>query len=186
MPPRVEANPLCDVHGEGCSAAPADWAWNRHEPRVGGYSVELPCDAAQADRFSALLAISRANFPAGYTRACMKATSGFTSVLIGFLEVPEAGVPADLAALMDGAPDLFTAFVQQGLGAGVPETTFKGRRALANTIERADRRTRVVIVEVGQFGIIMLSADINSDFPGSRDEGDALMERFLESLEIAA
>ncbi len=185
-PPRVSANPLCDVHGEGCSAAPADWAWQRLQPRSSGYSVEVPCDAEQADRFALLLGISRAQFPPANTRACMKESAGFTATLIGYASPPADGVPADLEALMQDAPDLFTAFVRQGLGNGVPETSFKGRRALANTIERADRRSRVVIVEVGQFGIIMLSADINSGFPGTRDEADAAMERFLESLEIAA
>lgn len=184
-PPRVEANPLCDVHGDGCSAPPAQWTWHRLEPRVGGYSVEVPCDAGQADRFSQLLAISRANFPAGYTRACMKAAAGFSATLIGFSAVPDDGVPPDLEAMMRGAPDLFTAFVQQGVARGVPETVFKGRRALITNIERADRRSKVALVEVGQFGVILLTADIDSDFPGTREDADVAVERFFQSLEFA-
>ncbi len=80
---------------------------------------------------------------------------------------------------------MFTAFLQRGVGKDVPVTKFKGRRAITNTIEKADRRSKVVLVEVGRFGIILLTADILEDFPATREEGDAAAQRFLDSLEIA-
>jgi hypothetical protein len=87
---------------------------------------------------------------------------------------------------LNGSPDLFSAFLKRTRESGVSETTFQGRRAIKNTIERPDRRTRVILVEVGPSGVIMLTAEIKSDFPGTREEADAAMERFIESLEIAA
>jgi hypothetical protein len=184
VPAEGQPSALCRFHGAGCEAPPAEWSWQRLEPRVGGFSVELPCDAKQANAFGQVLAISRAKFPAANTRACMKATSGFTATLIGFVSLPDDTQHPDIDNFLSGAPDMFTAFLQRGLGKGVPETTLKGRRAIMNTIEKPEGRSKVAIVELGRFGIVMLTADIRSQFPGTREEADAAMERFVGSLEI--
>lgn len=179
---KVDSKPLCALHGDGCDAPPAQWAWQRFEPRVGGFSVEIPCNGKQADAFGQLLAMSRAKFPASNTRSCMKAAAGFSATLVGFSALPDDATPPD--DLLRGAPDMFTAFVQQGVNKGIPETTFKGRRAIANTIEKADRRSKVVVVEAGRYGIILLTADILEGFPGTREEADTAADRFLSSLEF--
>lgn len=183
VPPQVEANPLCQFHGEGCSALPAEWTWQRHEPRTGTYSVEIPCDEVQADAFGQIMALSRAGFPAGNTRACIKATSGFTATLVGVAVLPEDATRP--TSMLKGQADLFSALVEETAASGAQVTTFKGRRALINTIDKADRRSRIVIVEVGQYGVILLSADILAGFPGTREDGDGLADRFIQSLEIA-
>jgi hypothetical protein len=187
-PARTAAgNPLCTFHGPGCDAPPAAWEWQRLSPATAAFSVELPCDAEQAGRFGELMAMSRARFPGNATRACMKASSGFVATLVGYaatVTTPEE--QADIAAMLNGAPDLFSAFMAQTGTSSVTPTAFKGRRAVANTIEKPDRRTRVMIVEVGTHAVIMITADINTDFPGTREEADAAVERFIQSLEIAA
>jgi hypothetical protein len=183
----ASGNPLCTFHGPGCDAPPAAWAWQRLSPQAAAFSVELPCDADQAGRFGEIIAMSRARFPGKATRACMKASSGFVATLVGYagtVTTPEE--QADIAAILNGAPDLFSAFMAQTGTSSVTPTTFKGRRAVANTIEKPDRRTRVMIVEVGPTAVIMITADINPDFPGTREEADAAVERFIQSLEIAA
>ncbi len=184
-PAKDAAKALCSFHGEGCEAPPVEWAWQRLEPKIGAFSVELPCDERQADAFGQVLAISKASFPAGSTRACMKATSGFTATLIGFTAMPDDSEGPEIERLLRGAPDLFTSFAQQTRDNSIAETVFKGHRAAINTIEKEGRRTKVAVIEVGRFGIIMLLADINSDFPGTPEEADTAVERFFESLEIA-
>jgi hypothetical protein len=117
----------------------------------------------------------------------MKASSGFVATIVGFPGTAvDPGQQAELDVMLSGAPDLFSAFVAQTTASSVTPTTFKGRRAVANTIEKADRRTRVMIIEVGTHAVIMITADINPDFPGTREEADAAVERFIQSLEIAA
>jgi hypothetical protein len=181
------ANPLCTFHGPGCDAPPAAWAWQRLSPSTAAFSVELPCDAGQADRFGDIVAMSRARFPGKATRACMKASSGFIATVVGFPgDTLDPAQQAELDAMLSGAPDLFSAFVAQTTASGVTPTNFKGRRAVANTIEKPDRRTRVMIIEAGPHAVIMITADINPDFPGTRAEADAAVERFIQSLEIAA
>jgi hypothetical protein len=184
---RGSANPLCTFHGPGCDAPPAAWEWQRLSPATAAFSVELPCDAEQAGRFGEIIAMSRAKFPGNATRACMKASSGFVATIVGFPGTAvETAQQAELDAMLNGAPDLFTAFIAQTAASNVTPVTFKGRRAVANTIEKPDRRTRVMIVEVGPTAVIMITADINADFPGTRGEADAAVERFIQSLEIAA
>ena len=187
-PARAAAgNPLCTFHGPGCDAPPAAWEWQRLSPATAAFSVELPCDAAQAGRFGELMAMSRAKFPGNATRACMKASSGFVATIVGFPgSTVDPAQQAELDPLLRGSSDLFSAFVAQTSASGITPTTFKGRRAIANTIEKPDRRTRVMIVEVGTHAVMMITADINSDFPGTREEADAAVERFIQSLEIAA
>lgn len=185
QPPQVEKNPLCDVHGDGCAAAPAEWTWQRHTPAVGGFSVELPCDQRQTDVFAFIMSVSRAKFPATNTRPCFKAAAGSSATLIGVKDATGDTPPVSIAPMLADQPDMFTAFTAQGVGKGIPETTFMGRRAIANTLEKPDRRSRVVLVEVGRYAVILLTADIDSTFPGTREEGDAVAERFLQSLEIA-
>ena len=154
-------NPICTVHGEGCADAPDQWAWERLEPRIGVYSVELPCNAEQADAFGGLLAISKAPFVAGSTRACMKDAAAFTSSLMGF------------ADLRDDATD-------------IAETTINGRRAIMNTVEKKDGYSKVAIIEVSRFGVLIIIGDIRKGLAVSREEGDALIARFFDSLEFAA
>lgn len=184
--PAGDSNPLCRFHGPDCAAPPAEWQWQRLTPSIGTYSVELPCNAQQADAFGQILAISRARFPAGATRSCMKAAAGFTSTMVGLTALPDGDVPPEIERLLDGAPDLFTTFLRNVRASGAVETGFMGRRAVMNTIERDDRRTRVMLVEAGQYAVIMLNADISSNFPGTREEADAAVERFFQSLEIAS
>ncbi|MEY4953125.1 MAG: hypothetical protein RL299_1549 [Pseudomonadota bacterium] len=183
--PAGGANPLCTFHGDGCEAPPAKWTWQRLEPKTGAYSVALPCDETQANAFGEVLAMSRASFPAGATRACMKATSGFTATLIGFTALPNGAKTPELEKLLKGAPDLFTAFTSRDTVKAIPVTTYKGRRAAINVIEKDGARTKVLIVEAGKFALVMLVADIRADFPGTREEGDVATEHFINSLEIA-
>ncbi len=153
---RGSANPLCTFHGPGCDAPPAAWEWQRLSPSTAAFSVELPCDADQAGRFGEIIAMSRANFPGKSTRACMKASSGFIATLVGFpapASGPEQQVEID--AMLNGEPDLFSAFVAQTKASSATTMSFKGRRAIANTT-------------------------------GTREEADAAVERFIQSLEIAA
>jgi hypothetical protein len=186
-PSPPDSNPLCVFHGEGCYAPPAAWIWERLEPSAGGFSVELPCAPEQADRFGPVLAMTPGKFSPAATRACMKNTSAFMASMIGFAgDTLESGMQAEIDTMLDGASDLFTAFVRKTRGSSASETSYKGRRAVMNTIEKEHRRTRVMLVEVGPYGVIMLTVDINSDFPGTREEGDAAMERFISSLEIEA
>lgn len=184
---RGSANPLCTFHGPGCDAPPSAWAWQRLSPSAGVFSVELPCDADQAGRFGEIVAMSRAQFPGKSTRACMKASSGFIATTVGFPGTTHTEAEqAEIDAMLNGAPDLFSAFMAMTAASPVTPTMFKGRRAVANTIEKPDRRTRVMLVEVGPAAVIMITADINPDFPGTREEADAAVERFIQSLEIAA
>lgn len=177
---------ICRFHGDGCAAPPAEWAWKRLEPKIGVYSVEIPCDERQAAAFGQVLAVGKPGFPVGSTRACMKASSGFTATLIGLTALPDDTKSAETDALLRGAPDLFTAFAQQTAEKAVPVTTFKARRAAMNMIEKADGgRSKVAIIEVGRFALLMLIADIRADFPGTREEAEAVTERFFASLEIA-
>lgn len=187
-PARTAAgNPLCTFHGPGCDAPPAAWEWQRLSPATAAFSVELPCDAEQAGRFGEVVAMSRAQFPGKATRACMKASSGFVATIVGFPGTAvEPAQQAEVDAMLNGAPDLFSAFMAQTTASSVAVTTFKGRRAVVNTIEKPDRRTRVMIIEVGPHAVIMITADINPDFPGTHQEADAAVERFIQSLEIAA
>lgn len=182
---KEEPNPICQFHGEGCGAPPAEWAWQRSEPKIGVYSVEMPCDERQAAAFSQLLAFGGTGLAAGSTRACMKATSGFTATLIGFTALPDDTKSPETDALLKGAPDFFTAFTEQTVKESVPLTTFKGRRAAIKANETDDGRNKVAIIEVGKFALVMLIADIRSDFSGTPEEADAAMERFFDSLEIA-
>lgn len=115
----------------------------------------------------------------------MKAAAGFTSTMVGLTALPEGGAPPEAERLLNGAPDLFTSFLRQTSGTGAVETSYKGRRAVSNTIEREGRRTRVMLVDAGQYAVIMLTADIMSDFPGTREAADAAVERFFQSLEFA-
>jgi len=183
--PKSEGNVLCKFHGEGCEAPPADWTWNRSEPKIGVYSVEIPCDERQAAAFGQVMAVGKPGFPAGSTRACMKATSGFTATLIGLTALPDDTKSPETDALLNGAPDLFTAFAEKTVKGTVPLTSFKGRRAAINTLEKNGGRTKVAIVEVGKFALIMLVADVRPDFPGTPEEASAATERFFDSLEIA-
>ncbi|MFZ9396710.1 MAG: hypothetical protein ACO25F_11705 [Erythrobacter sp.] len=179
------ANPLCTFHGEGCSAPPAEWTWQRLEPEVGVFSVELPCDERQADAFGQVLAISQASLPVGSTRACMKASSGFTAVLIGLAALPDDTKSPETDRLLGGAPDLFTALSKQNSENPVPEVTFKGRRSMIKTVEKEAARTKIAVIEVKRLALIMLIADIRADFPGTREEADTAADRFFNSLEIA-
>jgi hypothetical protein len=183
--PKAEANPLCTFHGEGCEAPPAAWTWQRLEAKIGVFSVELPCDERQANAFGQVLAISKAGFPPASTRACMKASSGFTAALIGLTALPDDTKTPETEALLKGAPDMFTGFAQNTMKGSVPETTFKGRRAAFRSIEKDGALTRVAVIEAGKFALIMLVADIRSDFPGTPEETDAAVNRFFASLEIA-
>jgi hypothetical protein len=187
-PARTDAgNPLCTFHGPACDAPPAAWEWQRLSPATAAFSVELPCDAGQAERFGEIIAMSRAKFPGKSTRACMKASSGFVATIVGFPGTAvDPAQQAELDVMLSGAPDLFSAFMAQTTASSVTPTTFKGRRAVGNIIEKPDRRTRVMIIEVGPYAVIMITADINPDFPGTREEADAAVERFIQSLEIAA
>lgn len=184
---RGSANVLCTFHGPGCDAPPAAWQWQRLSPATASFSVELPCDADQAGRFGEIIAMSRAQFPGKSTRACMKASSGFVATMVGFPGTTHTEAQqAEIDAMLNGAPDLFSSFLEQTTASPVATTMFKGRRAVANTIEKPDRRTRVMIIEAGPAAVIMITADINPDFPGTREEADAAVERFIQSLEIAA
>jgi hypothetical protein len=185
QPPLVEKSPLCVMHGDGCSAPPSEWMWLRQTPAVGGFSVELPCDQRQVDAFAYVMSVSRAKFPATNTRPCFKSAAGFSATLIGVKDATGDTPPASIAHMLGNQPDMFTAFTAQGVGKGIAETTYMGRRAIANTIDKPDRRSRVVLVEAGRYAVILLTADIDSTFPGTREEGDAAAERFLQSLEIA-
>ena len=178
---------ICTFHGEGCDAAPSDWVWQRLEPRIGVYSVELPCDEQQANAFGQLLAMSRAPFVAGSTRACMKAAADFTVSLIGFADLPDdATRPPEVDELLQGAPDAFSAIVKRVSGeVEVPETSLNGRRAIVHTVERGDGYSRVAIVEISQFGVLMVNAGIRSGLDVTRAEGDAMIDRFFESLVFA-
>lgn len=184
-PAKDAPNPLCTFHGEGCEAPPAEWAWQRLATKAGAYSVELPCDERQANAFGQLLSISDAGLPAGSTRACMKASSGFTAMQIGLTSLPDDAKTPEIEAMLKGAPDMFTAFTQNAMKGSVPETTFKGLRAAFKTIEKDGASTRIAVIEAGKFALIMLVADIRDGFPGTREEADAATERFLNSLEIA-
>lgn len=115
----------------------------------------------------------------------MKAAAGFTTTLVGLTALPEGGVPPEAERLLNGAPDLFSTFLRQTSGTGAVESSYKGRRAVSNVIEREGRRTRVMLVEVGQYAVVLLTADIMSDFPGAREDADAAVERFVQSLEFA-
>jgi hypothetical protein len=184
-PDNEASSAICRFHGEGCAAAPAEWAWQRSEPKIGVYSVEIPCDARQAVAFGQILAVGKPGFPAGNTRACMKASSGFTATLLGLTALPDDTKSPETDALLQGAPDLFTAFSQNTVKGSVPLTTFKGRRAAINSIEKDSGRTKVAIIEVGRFALVMLIADIRADFPGTPEEAAAVTDRFFDSLEIA-
>ena len=180
------ANPVCAFHGEGCDAPPSEWSWNRLEPRVGVYSVELPCDERQADAFGSLMARTPGRFETGATRACMKDSALFTASLLGFAELPEGARPPGLDALLNGAPDVFTGFVQRvGAGQEIPQVEINGRRAIFNTVEREDGYSRVAIIEVSQFGVLLLTGDIRDGLGVTRAEGEALLDRFFDSLEFA-
>jgi hypothetical protein len=181
----VSANPICEVHGEGCSAPLADWSWQRLGSRSGGFSVELPCDAEQTERLTLLLEFTSPVFRPEYTRACMKQAGAFVASLYGYVGVAAGNEPADPDGLLQDAPDLFTALERRGILSGGQETLFQGRRAYVITIENARFRSRAIWVQAGRFGIILLKTDIISAFPATRSEADAAMERFLESLEIA-
>ena len=178
-------NGICSIHGEGCDAAPAEWNWERHEPRIGVYSVELPCDGRQADAFARLLALTPGQFQAGASRACMKAGAGFTASMIGFVDLPNDTMPSEMEAMMAGSPDVFTAFKQRiNLRVETPETAIDGRRAVQRTVERADGYSRVAIIEVSQYGVLLMLGDIRDPLGVSREEGEALLDRFFNSLEF--
>lgn len=178
-------NPICTFHGDGCDDAPSKWSWERSEPKIGVYSVELPCNDKQADAFGRLLAISKAQFVAGSTRACMKDAAGFTASLIGFPDLPDGATPPNVDELLKGEPDLFSAFVKQiSDGKEIPVTEIHGRRAIVNIVEKADSYSKIALIEVSRFGVLMIIGDIREGLEVSRVEGDALIDRFFDSLEF--
>jgi hypothetical protein len=181
-----DVNPICTFHGDGCADASSKWSWARLSPDVGIFSVELPCDKRQADSFGRLLAMSKAPFVAGSTRACMKDAAGFTSSLLGFPDLPDGTTPPNAEELLNGEPDFFSAFVKQiSDGKEVAQTTISGRRAITNLVEKDDGYSKIAVIEVSRFGVLMITGDIRDGLEVSREEGEALIARFFNSLEFA-
>ncbi len=184
-PAAEDTSSICTFVGESCSAPPSDWNWQRLEPRIGVYSVEIPCNAKEADAGGRLLAMTPGQFQAGATRACMKASSGFIATLIGFAELPDGPRPAEVDELLQGEPDLFSAMMKNiSDREEIPQTAIAGRRAIVNTIEKPVGYSKVAIIEVSQFGVLMIIGDIRKQLEVSREEGDAMIERFFNSLEF--
>lgn len=181
-----ELSSVCTFHGDGCDDAPSQWSWERLGPKIGVFSVELPCNEQQADAFGQLLALSKAPFLAGSTRACMKDAAAFTSSLMGFADLPDGAAPPNADELLRGEPDFFSAFVKQISGKEeIPVTEINGRRAIVNIVEKADGYSKIAIIEVSRFGVLMIIGDIREGLEVSREEGDALIDRFFNSLEFA-
>ncbi len=181
----VASSAICTFHGEGCAAPASEWTWERLEPRVGVYSVELPCNSQQANAFGQLLANSRAPFEAGSTRACMKAAAGFTAALVGFAGLPDGAVPPEAEQMLQGEPDMFSVFVRQvARDQEIPVISVDGRRTILNNLENDNGYSRVAIIEVSQFGILVLNGNIRTGLGVTRAEGDALFDRFFDSLEF--
>ena len=87
--------------------------------------------------------------------------------------------------MMAGSPDVFTAFKQRiNSDVETPETTIDGRRAMQRTVERADGYSRVAIIEVSQYGVLLMLGDIRDPLGITREEGEALLDRFFNSLEF--
>lgn len=183
-PANDEPSAICRFHGDGCNAPPSEWSWQRLEPRTGTYSVEIPCDERQAAAFGQIMAMGPSSFPAGSTRACMKASALFTATLIGLTDLPDDTKSPETDALLKGAPDLFTAITVQPSKTPVAVTTIEGRRVATRSDDKNGNRTKVAIMEVDKFAVIMLLADIRSDFPGTPEDADAATARFIDSLEI--
>lgn len=182
-----ELNAVCAFHGEGCDAAPSEWEWVRSEPKGGIFSVEIPCTEEQADRFGVIVSMSKAPFQSSSTRACMKGSSGFIAGYLGLPELPEGAMPTEeeLGELLEGEPDMFAVMVKRTSERGdIPQVSMAGRRAIVNTIERDKGFSRVAIIEVSRFGLLTLTGDIRDDLNVTRAEGEALVDRFFDSLEF--
>ena len=182
-----DTSAICAFHGDGCDADPSEWQWVRSEPEAGIFSVEIPCTAEQADTFGVIVSMSKAPFQPTSTRACMKGSSGFIAGYLGLPELPEGATPSEeeLDELLQGEPDMFAVMVKKtSEQRDIPQVSMAGRRAIVNTIERDKGFSRVAIIDVSRFGLLTLTADIRDDLDVTRSEGEALVDRFFESLEF--
>ena len=114
----------------------------------------------------------------------MKATALFTATMVGLAALPDDTKSPQTDALLKGAPDLFTAITGQPSKTPVLVTTINGRRAAIRTEEKNGNRTKVAVIELGKFAVILLLTDIRQDFPGTPEEADAAVSRFIDSVEI--
>ena len=176
---------LCPVQDGVCVTSPSEWVWSRFEHKSGLYSVELPC--AEVSNGGSLFSSGTTLGDAGM---CWMDSSVFIAELGG---VPEAHDRENLSDMdrerldkfLNGAPDLFTAMVNRVSGdESAKQATIQGRRAIVKSIERAGGYGRVASIEISRFGQLTLSADIQNEFDGSREQGEALIDRFFNSTEF--
>ncbi len=176
---------LCPVQGEVCDTPPIEWVWYRFEHKSGHYSVELPC--AEVSTGGSLFS---SGTTLGDTGMCWMDSSAFIAELGGVAEALDLDDISDtdrarLDKLLNGAPDLFTALVNRVSGdESAKQTTIQGHRAIVKSLERAGGYGRVASIEISRFRQLTLSADIQNELNVSREQGEALIDRFFNSAEF--
>jgi len=175
----------CPQQGMECKTPPNEWVWNRFEHKSGLYSVELPC--VEVDYGDGLFSSGTTLSDTGM---CWTDSSAFIVELGGVPETHDLEEMSDadrerLNSFLNGAPDLFTAVVNRVSGdETVKQVTIQGRRVIVKPLELTEGYGQVANIEISRFGQLILSANIQNELNVSREQGEALIDRFFNSVEF--